>query len=320
MNTSDSLTDIDVALANSPYLRLLSRLPPEQAQEFLDRALAWERDHALAARFTRYRASIEHVLQQVFPQAADTMATRWAQHHFERGRNVVLPLLYAQDERIRVEVTGEGAALAEQRRGRGMIAVSVHSGPYQALPSYLARQGHTVTSFMDAAAEALITAVHEEFAPDLRPRLQAIGLPAEDATRRALSAVRSGGILLMMPEFTLGDPRTGRSHTVPFLGRRAYAPTGPARLARALRVPLVPVRLLHRAPGDYEIRFDAPCYLPGDPDREEAVTDRVFAWLEEQVGEDPAAWWCWEIFEDLIAAPENALEPSPGGASAAAAG
>jgi lauroyl/myristoyl acyltransferase len=321
MNTSDSLADIDVALAHAPYLRLLRRLPPEQTGAFLAGALAWEREHALAGRLARYRDSVHEVLRSVPSLSGDDdLAVRWAERLFERGRNVVLPLLYAEDDRIRVEVTGEGAELADRRRGQGLIAVSVHAGPYQALPAYLARSGHRVTSFMDAAAEQLISRAYREFVDTLVPSLEAIGLPAEDATRRALAAVRSGGILLMMPEFTLGELRTGRTHTVPFLGRRAYAPTGPARLARALRVPLLPVRLSQPAPDHFVIRFDAPCYLPGDAEREEVVTDRVFAWLEQQVEADPASWWCWEIFEELIAAPQAAAERPLKAASTAPVG
>lgn len=312
MNTSDSLTDIDVALANAPYLQLLRRLPAEQTEAFLAQALAWEGAHTLAPRLARYQDAVHGALKGTPALAgqADRLARRWAERHFERGLNVVLPLMYAEDPRIDLKATGEGAAFADQRRGLGMIAVSVHAGPYQALPSYLARLGHRVTSFMDAAALELIRGVHTAFAPNLAQSLDVIGLPSEDATRRALSAVRAGEVLMMMPEFTLGDPRTGRARTVPFLGRRAYTPTGPARLARALRVPLVPIRLLCPAPGQFEVRFDEPLYHPGSAEGDDVVTDRVFAWIEEQVKQDPAAWWCWEVFDDLIAAPDE-QHPQP---------
>lgn len=305
MTADDSIIDIDVTMSQTSYFQLLRRLPPEMMDAFIGPALAWEREHVLAARLERYRRKVLPVFQAVPPLRAEAqpLASRWAELHFERGRNVVMPMMYAEDPRVTVEVLGGESVAEVAEPGRGLIVVSAHSGPYQALPAFMARTGErSVASFMDAAAVDLISRVYHTFVPGLAPRLDVIGLPSPDATQRAFSTLRSGGTLMVMPEFTLGEQRAGRTHTVPFLGREAYAPTGPARLARALRVPMVPARLLRRGPAHYVVKYDEPLFVPGGRETADVVTDRVFAWLERVVREDPAAWWCWEIFEQMIAA------------------
>ena len=254
--SDDSIVDIDVATSHAAYFQLLRRLPPDLIVPFATDALAWERENALAPRLDRYRRKVLPVFESIPPlrEQAQQLAQRWAELHFERGLNVVLPMMFAEDPRVTVEIEGAEHLAAAAEPGRGMIVVSAHAGPYQALPAFLARTGErAVSSFMDAAAVELISRVYLEFVPTLAPSLDVIGLPAADATHRAFSLLRSGGTLMVMPEFTLGDLRSGRTHTVPFFGRTAYAPTGPARLARALRVPMIPARLRRHGPGHFVV-------------------------------------------------------------------
>jgi lauroyl/myristoyl acyltransferase len=324
MTSDDSITDMDVAVAGGAFLRTARQLPPEHTLRFLADSLDWERANTLAARCARYRAAVEPVFRDV-PALADRapdLAAEWARRHSARGLNSVGPLMYAADPRLTVETEGAEHLERAAGGGRGPLVISLHSGPYQALPAFLStRLGLRVTSFMDGGAYGIVHALHEAVAPELLPSLDAIGLPAADSTRRALATVRSGRALMTMPEFTLGERSPQTLHPLPFMGRTVQAPIGTARLARALRVPIVPVRLVRDDVARFRIVVDEPLSSPSLREPDEQVTERVFAWLESTVSEDPAAWWCWEIFDSVLtqAPPAPAPEAAPAPAAVRAA-
>ncbi len=91
-----------------------------------------------------------------------------------------------------------------------------------------------------------------------------------------------------------------------FLGRRIHAPLGPERLARLAKAPVVPVLLRRVGRVDYELTFGSQLHTPGEPLQEGELTRRIMGTIEAAVQAEPHRWWCWEIFEQLMAADRDA--------------
>lgn len=304
MNNVDGVTDLDVVLANLQVFKLLRRLSPASVSEMLEGICAAEWQGALADRMMRYREHALQVFARVPPLArhADTLAQQWAEYRFNRQSAVLQILMYLEDPRVEVLVYGaDRLNRTDGGQPRGPVLVSAHLGPYHALVGLLARIGIRTGCFLDKAAEPVLSDLYRHLAPALHDRAELIGLPDEKAARRALTVIRSGRPLVVYPEFSLSDSDAGHEHTTHFIGREVYAPTGPARLARICRVPVIPVRLTKASPASWGVEFLQPLYEPGDDVSDTDVTDRIFGWLEAEVCERPSSWWCWEIFEEKMA-------------------
>lgn len=303
MNDLDSVTDLDVALANLRVFQLLRRLSPASVSEMFEGISAAEQQGVLAERMTKYVDCAAHVFARVpsLAQHAATLAQEWARYRFNRQSSLLQAAMYMDDPRVEVSLHGTGHLGTDGGRARGPMLVSAHLGPYHALIGLLARAGIHTGCFLDKNAEAVLDELFHHMAPALRPRAELIGLPDRTAARRAFGVIRSGRPLIVYPEFSLGDSGGAEEHITQFLGREVYAPTGPARLARACRVPVIPVRFARVSPASWRVEFQQPLYQPGDDLSDLDVTDRVFEWLEAEVATQPTTWWCWEIFEEKMA-------------------
>ena len=108
-----------------------------------------------------------------------------------------------------------------------------------------------------------------------------------------LDALRRGEIVALQ-----GDrPRTsGRTHEVRLFGRPFPLPVGPAVLARAAGVPLVPVFTVREGRRRYCCRVAEPIRVPADGDRQAAVAaalERFAADLERTIRRHPHQWFCF---------------------------
>jgi predicted LPLAT superfamily acyltransferase len=125
-------------------------------------------------------------------------------------------------------------------------------------------------------------------APDFAPRL--IEAASGDATLRIRDALARNEAVAM-----LGDRPIGRSPTrsALFLGTPAEFPTGPARLAIALDVPIVTFFGVHRGPRDYDLYFE-PLAADRTLERDAAVDLAVDAYvrgLEARTRDAPLNWF-----------------------------
>lgn len=80
---------------------------------------------------------------------------------------------------------------------------------------------------------------------------------------------------------------------------------GPERLARIARTDVVPVSIRRVGAIDYELRFGSPLCAPGESLEEGELTRRIFSEIESTVRAAPANWWCWEIFDGVMAADDD---------------
>jgi KDO2-lipid IV(A) lauroyltransferase len=108
-----------------------------------------------------------------------------------------------------------------------------------------------------------------------------------------LDALRRGEIVALQ-----GDrPRAGgRTAEVSLFGRPFQLPIGPAALARAAGVPLVPVFVFREGRLSYRCAVRPPIHVSHGPDRRrdlEAALARFAADLEDAIRQAPHQWFCF---------------------------
>jgi lauroyl/myristoyl acyltransferase len=108
-----------------------------------------------------------------------------------------------------------------------------------------------------------------------------------------LEALRRGEIVALQ-----GDrPRAGgRTAEVSLFGRPFHLPIGPAALARAAGVPLVPVFVFRQGRLSYRCRIRPPIHVAQSPDRRQDLGDaleRFAADLEAAIRQAPHQWFCF---------------------------
>ena len=205
-------------------------------------------------------------------------------------------------ERLRSSRTFEVRAEGSERRdavndtGRGFILLTGHLGNWEVgsmLPS--AAGGRTVHVVREAETDPRA----QDYVANLI-RQQAGGGHyithfAEDPQlgMLLLDALRRGEIVALQ-----GDrPRAGgRVANVTLFGRPFPLPVGPAALARAAGVPLVPVFVFREGRRRYRCEIRPPIEAPVTADRRadiEAVLRRFAGELESAIASEPYQWFCF---------------------------
>ncbi|HEV2106475.1 MAG TPA: lysophospholipid acyltransferase family protein, partial [Candidatus Eisenbacteria bacterium] len=180
---------------------------------------------------------------------------------------------------------GEEHLRAAAARGRGVIALGGHVGNFELAGAALARLhafDFVVRPLANPAVERWITR---------RRALAGVGrIRTGPGMRRAFAALAAGRWVAM-----LGD-QDARRHGVfvPFLGRPASTPAGPARLSLASGAPIVFGACTRAPDGRHELRIHPPLVPEGDardPEAVRALTARHVALLEGVVRARPEAWF-----------------------------
>jgi KDO2-lipid IV(A) lauroyltransferase len=203
------------------------------------------------------------------------------------------------DGRTLVEVI-----LAEAAAGRGVLVLSGHLGCWELMGAWLAR-GLAVAG---GGPLHVVTATVRNPAVDrwLSRRRREVGLrllPRSDGVAPVLRSLRAGGVVAV-----LVDQNTGAdSAAVPFFGRPAPTPTGAARLAVSLDVPVVVATIARTADGRRHLVRHGPVWRadPARPRDEQiaACLQWTNAQIEERVRRNPAEWvWYHRRWDDEAAA------------------
>ena len=195
-------------------------------------------------------------------------------------------------------VTTEGDAHWRQAEDNpeGLILVTAHVGHWElGAMSIPRRRVHVVREEeMDPEAQKLMRELFERQAPindgdggftvHFARDDPALGL-------KLLKALRRGEIVAVQ-----GDrpPSSARTITVSVFGRPLDLPSGPAALARAAGVALLPVFVFRRGRRCSELVFRPPIRVAGDGDEalEDAVR-RIGAEVEWAIRREPHQWFCF---------------------------
>lgn len=180
---------------------------------------------------------------------------------------------------------GEGDfALLEQRlaEGRGVIAFTGHVGNWEIAGAYLAARGVP----LDAVARRMNNRLFDAYLNAARASVGMQIVYDQDAVRRIPRALKEGRVVgLIADQGVMGLAST----FVPFFGRPAKTPRGPAVFALRFKVPILFVSALLQPSGKYRLCIEAiPVVDTGDRERDvDATVARFTQALERMVRRYP---------------------------------
>lgn len=176
-------------------------------------------------------------------------------------------------------------------RAEGSILVTAHIGHWEVGSMMVpGRHVHVVREEeMDPRAQEFLRELFgEQGSSDFT-----MHFAADDPTLglTLLKALRRGDLVAVQ-----GDrPRTsGRTCTVELFGRKLEIPVGPAALARAADVALMPVFVFRRGRHRSQVAFRPPIRVEGDGESGIAeAMERIAAEVEWAIGQEPHQWFCF---------------------------
>jgi len=200
------------------------------------------------------------------------------------------------DHVFSVELTGREAWREAVESPAGFILLTAHIGNWEAgsmlSPAEVARRVHVVREAeTDPRAQEFIRGLIETQAGNLYVTHFAADDP--QLGMALLAALREGEIVALQ-----GDrPRAGgKTVEVPLFGRPFALPVGPAALARAAGVRLVPVFVFREARLTYRCAIRPAIAVPETADKNAdiaAAAGRFAAELESAIRERPHQWFCF---------------------------
>ncbi|HVP15717.1 MAG TPA: hypothetical protein VMS88_09250, partial [Terriglobales bacterium] len=181
-------------------------------------------------------------------------------------------------------VSFRGQEHAESIRGRGAVIMSGHFSNFELLGAWLTRMNpvdFVVQPLSNAGVEALIAR---------RRAAAGVGcIRTSEGMRRIYDALRAGRWVAFLAD---QDARR-RGLFVPFFGRPASTPAGPARCALRLGVPIVMGFLARREDGRFDLDVVPPLRVedPAAPDALWRLTALHTSVLEERIRARPDLWF-----------------------------
>lgn len=240
------------------------------------------------------RGVTERQIAAAFPERPRDEVARLARLSYDSlGRTsietAILPGTSAADVLARVEWV-EGWALVEAAlaRGQGLIIVTGHLGNWEFGAAYFAARGVPLDIVVRGMANPLFDAYLTRTRRDAGVEV----VHDRDAVRRTPRSLRENrAVALVADHDALGLAST----FVPFFGRPAKTPRGPAVFALRLGTPMVFVAILRQPSGRYGVRI-LPVTVEPTGDREadvDAIVVRYTDILEALVREHPAQYF-WQ--------------------------
>ncbi len=139
--------------------------------------------------------------------------------------------------------------VATVARGQGVLVVSGHLGNWELGAAYFAARG----LHMEAVARRMQNPLFDQYLTDTREQVGVHVIHDADAVRRVPRVIREAGVVA----FLFDQGAAGLASTwVPFFGRYAKTPRGPAVFALRLGAPIVFTCAVREPNGRYSMKFE----------------------------------------------------------------
>jgi KDO2-lipid IV(A) lauroyltransferase len=218
------------------------------------------------------RSVVERQLTAVFPEKGRDEIERIARAAYGHlGRTTIETAVLPSYGRAQIldlfeDVSGWNIVEERLARGRGLIVVTGHLGNWELGGAYLAARGLPI----DAVARHMNNPLFDDYLTATRERIGMTVVHDDQAVKRVPRSLRSGrAVAFLVDQGAVGLA----SSWVPFFGRYAKTPRGPAVFALRLGAPIVFGVALRRPSGRYELTFE-PIEVHDTGDRE-ADVDRI---------------------------------------------
>jgi len=263
-------------------------------------ALDWETAGNIGARIGALgyrplgirRGVVERQIAGAFPELAEADVRRIALGAYENlGRSsieaAILPRLGPNAVLDKFEGADDYDIVEEARsKGRGLIFVTGHLGNWELAGAYVAARGIP----LDAIARRMKNPLFDRYLTETRSQIGMHVVHDSEAVRRTPRSLREGrAVAFLSDQGVLGLAST----FVPFFGRPAKTPRGPAVFALRLDVPVVFGAAVRQPSGKYRLVFERVAVEDtGDRDRDvDAIVARYTAALERWVRRYPEQYF-----------------------------
>ena len=251
-----------------------------------------------AARFAWWfsplaRPRLEHNLKIACPELATDRALlrrlswlNFRDHAKAYADLMQLPRARVEAMRPRLKVTGWEYLEEARSLGKGVLAVSCHMGSYEVVAAIWSATLAPVSFF----AEELEPRALFEWYRDTRARLGISVLTLDyGGIRRVIEALRDQEMVITAIDRDI----TGTGYLMPFFGKMAPIPLGPAAIALRLGTPLLPV-CVYRLPDDTYVAEGTPLVFAqstGNPRADQVrATEQLLRRMEQFIQAHPEQW------------------------------
>jgi len=227
------------------------------------RRLSFERAGAIGERIGMLgykplgirRAVVKRQVAAAFPGLAGSEVARIARASYASlGRTTIETALlptYSREQVLDLMEQVSGWELVERAlaQGRGLMVVTGHLGNWELGGSYVAARGVP----LEAVARRMENPLFDRYLTETRRRIGMTVIHDADAVRRVPRALREHHAVA----FLVDQGAVGLASTwVPFFGRYAKTPRGPAVFALRLRAPLLFACALRQPSGRFVLHFE----------------------------------------------------------------
>ncbi len=240
------------------------------------------------------RGVVERQIAAAFPEFSPERVLEVAGQSYESlGRTsietAVMPGTSRADILARVErVEGWELVTAALAKGNGLIIVTGHLGNWEFGGAYFAARGVA----LDVVARGMANPIFEAYVTRTREEIGMAVVHDKDAVRRTPRSLRENRAIAFVSDH---DALGLASTFVPFFGRPAKTPRGPAVFSLRSAAPTVFVAVVRQPSGRYAILIE-PVEVPRTGDREQdtdAIVLRYTQILERLVRAYPAQYF-WQ--------------------------